>query len=460
MDATHAAKNMPTGMIRRGARYYLRRRVPLDLTGIYGKHEIVKALGTSDFTEAKKRLAVAWVALDEEFDQRRADVARPIEAGTPEPETEGLLAKYRRARGGKSRSILQTIVDGNKRVDAALGRSAQSPEIIANAVPKPLTWDALVDKWSAERKPITKTRKDHAAVAKLFQSLVGAPPNNVAKADVLSFKDKLVEKGVSIPNLKTKISRLKTLINYGHDNGLVRERAADGIRLAKSKVKGRAPFDDQALQQIFGGPVHKEGYRPTLGRGEAAFWLPLIALYTGARLEEIAGLRVDDLMELGFEADGADKTAWFFRFSPYPLENRRLKNDGSERTVPVHPELIRLGLLRYLKTVLVSNEPQLFPRLTQHASGKRAHKWGQWFGTYLRTDCKVADPRKVFHSFRHTLKDAGRECGVPEELQRAIMGHSATDVAGSYGLGFSRRRIVEGMNRIRIPGLPQITPAA
>lgn len=381
MDATHAAENMPTGMLRRGARYYLRRRVPLDLIVAYGKNEIVKALGTSDYPEAKKRLTVEWVALDKEFDEQRANLASPTDAETPGPQAEGLLAKYREGRA-KPRSIFQTIVDGNKRMDAALGRSPQSPDPVADVARKPLTWDKLVDKWAAERTPTPKTRKDHASVVKLFQSMVGTPPNAVSKADVLLFKDKLLEKRTSSANLKTKLSRLKTLINYGHDNGLVKERAADGIRIAKSKVKSRAPFDDQALQQVFGGPVHKQGYRPILGRGEAAFWLPLIALYTGARLEEIAGLRVDDLMELEFEADGADKTAWFFRFSPYPLDNRRLKNDGSERTVPIHPELIRLGLLRYRETVLVSDEPQLFPRLTKHASGKRAHKWGQWFGTY------------------------------------------------------------------------------
>lgn len=458
MDATHAAKNMPTGLIRRGARYYLRRRVPLDLLTVYGKNEMVKALGTADYAEAKKRLASEWVALDKEFDEQRAKLARPADA-EPEPQAEGLLAKYRQGRS-KPRTLLQTLVDANKRLNAEIEPSPRSSGPVSNTVRKPLTWDQLVDKWAAERTPTNKTRKDHASVAKLFQSMVGTPPHSLLKSDVLAFKDKLLEKGTSAANLKTKISRLKTLINYGHDNGIVKERAADGIRIAKSKMKGRAPFDDQALQQLFNGPVHQDGYRPTLGRGEASFWLPLIALYTGARLEEIAGLQVDDLIELSFEADGADKTAWFFNFKPDPTRNRRLKNDESERTVPIHPELIRLGLIRYRDVVASSKEPQLFPRLTQHASGLRAHKWGQWFGKYLRIDCKVTDRRKVFHSFRHTLKDAGRECGVPEELQRAIMGHSATDVAGSYGLGFTRRRIVEGMNRIRIPGLPQIKPAA
>ena len=46
---------------------------------------------------------------------------------------------------------------------------------------------------------------------------------------------------------------------------------------------------------IFNTPVSTEGERPEGGQGEAAFWLPLLALFTGARLGELAGLRVSDV---------------------------------------------------------------------------------------------------------------------------------------------------------------------
>ncbi|WP_374321921.1 DUF6538 domain-containing protein [Brevundimonas sp.] len=196
-------------MIRRGARYYLRRRVPLDLLAVYGKKEVVKALGTADYAEAKKRLASEWVALDKEFDEQRARLARPADSEA-EPQAESPLAKYRQGRS-KPRTILQTIVDANKRLNAGIEQSPRSSGPVTDTVRKLLTWDQLVDKWAAERTPTTKTRKDHASVAKLFQSMVGTPPSAVSKTDVLSFKDKLLEKGTSSANLKTKLSRLKTL---------------------------------------------------------------------------------------------------------------------------------------------------------------------------------------------------------------------------------------------------------
>ncbi|MEC8534162.1 MAG: DUF6538 domain-containing protein, partial [Pseudomonadota bacterium] len=59
--------DMPTGLIRRGAAYSLRRRIPLDLIDAYGgRKEIVLALGTNDFAEAKLRLAHKQVELNDE----------------------------------------------------------------------------------------------------------------------------------------------------------------------------------------------------------------------------------------------------------------------------------------------------------------------------------------------------------------------------------------------------------
>lgn len=58
-------------LVRRGAAYSARIRVPLDLVEIMGKRELVKALGTNDEAEAKRRL---WVVIDcwqREFDDLR-----------------------------------------------------------------------------------------------------------------------------------------------------------------------------------------------------------------------------------------------------------------------------------------------------------------------------------------------------------------------------------------------------
>lgn len=61
-----------SNLMRRGASYSARIRVPLDLVAVIGKGELVKALGTSDETEAKRRLYPQMQVWQREFDDLRA----------------------------------------------------------------------------------------------------------------------------------------------------------------------------------------------------------------------------------------------------------------------------------------------------------------------------------------------------------------------------------------------------
>jgi len=62
-----------------------------------------------------------------------------------------------------------------------------------------------------------------------------------------------------------------------------------------------------------------------------------MALFTGVRLEEFAQLMVRDVKS----ADGID----YLEVTDQG-DGQKLKNHDSRRPVPVHPELLRLGLLR------------------------------------------------------------------------------------------------------------------
>ncbi|MHA6908571.1 DUF6538 domain-containing protein [Ralstonia pseudosolanacearum] len=69
---------MPTNyLIKRGGRYSLRRKIPQDLRKHYGRVEIVRALGTSDPDEAKRRVREKAVQMDREFDAIRARLNPP-----------------------------------------------------------------------------------------------------------------------------------------------------------------------------------------------------------------------------------------------------------------------------------------------------------------------------------------------------------------------------------------------
>src|SRR5207302_10507631 len=79
-------------------------------------------------------------------------------------------------------------------------------------------------------------------------------------------------------------------------------------------------------------------------------WVPWIGAYTGARLSEICQLRREDVLQ----TDGI----WCVKFL---AEAGQLKNRNSERAVPLHPALVKSGLLEF---VAASKPGPLFCNLT------------------------------------------------------------------------------------------------
>ena len=68
------------------------------------------------------------------------------------------------------------------------------------------------------------------------------------------------------------------------------------------------------------------------------YWIPLIGIYTGMRLNEICQLYVDDVKYLN--------RIWYFRLTN-ERSDQSLKNKQSKRLVPIHPKLIELGFIDF-----------------------------------------------------------------------------------------------------------------
>lgn len=221
------------------------------------------------------------------------------------------------------------------------------------------------------------------------------------------------------------------------------------IRYKKDSRAGdsRVAFDAADLKALFASPVFARGLRPAGGGGEAAFWFPLIALLSGMRLEEMAGLRVCDL-----RTDDAT-SRWFFDVTPD--SGRTVKTSSSIRAVPVHPLLIRAGLLMYRQARLDGGAKQtdgLWPEVVSGGGRPASAAWSKWCGRYLRDTVGIGDTRKVFHSFRHTFKRMARDAGLDEPIHDALTGHSGRGSVGrSYGRGYSLKPLIEAMDRIEVP---------
>ena len=143
----------------------------------------------------------------------------------------------------------------------------------------------------------------------------------------------------------------------------------------------------------------------------AAFYVPMLAFYTGARREELCGLAPDDVIEIG------DRHILCIR----PNAIRSLKNDQSIRHIVLHPELIRLGFAAYVEAVRALGYKMVFPELAPIA-GKGS------CGDRLYDELESAFKTSGFstHHFRHAFNNDLKQKDVSQEIRADLMGHGGT----------------------------------
>jgi len=251
---------------------------------------------------------------------------------------------------------------------------------------------------------------------------------------------------------------LGAVLNWSRKNGLIPDEVhwsdpVSGMRLTEER-SNRQPWELEELKLLFGSPIYLQGERPVGGKGEAAYWLPLLAMFSGARLNELAPLNVDDV-----KLDPASQVR-FITIIENEEVGRSVKTDSSVRAMPIHPELIRIGFLDFVNHVRQSDFPsaRLFPQLTPGPKGGFGEAFSKWFGRYKR-DLGIDNAGSVFHSFRHGFKDALRAAGVNEDVNDALTGHSGGNpVARGYGWKDMVRRfgfptLYAAVEKVRYPSL-------
>lgn len=412
--------------------------------------------------EQSDNLADALFASDMEIERLEPimdAVAAGIEPDAPVSDLvrAGKLAvEHERENAGALVASLQARYGQSAR---ASGGQIQAVECSPDTGTGLLLEPGIVDQWKAEGSKRPKTVAMVKATAGKFHVGIGKiPVDQITKSHLIDFKNRLLLEGQSVANVNIRLSHISLLLGWAARNDIVPSNVAVGTSLPnpQSRKSRRKPFKLPELKAIFGSPVFAERQRPAGGKGEAAYWIPVIALYTGARVREIAQLRCGDVREVEYsDAEGGMHKAWCLSITEDTDEaglETAIKTDASERLVPLHPKLIELGLVEYIHK-LSDPKGRVFPLLPEDIYGNPAAKWGEWFSGYLRKACGVTDKRMTFHSFRHTFKDYARDARIEEGIQRQIMGHEGGDVADSYGSGYSLHVIVAAIATYRVPGL-------
>ena len=107
------------------------------------------------------------------------------------------------------------------------------------------------------------------------------------------------EKKIAASTVNKLLGGVQAVALWGFDNGLTPDDVPWADPFARMRLDEeepqREPWEVPELQLLFSSPVFSRGARPDGGRGEAAYWLPLLALFTGARQGELAPLIVGDV---------------------------------------------------------------------------------------------------------------------------------------------------------------------
>jgi integrase len=263
---------------------------------------------------------------------------------------------------------------------------------------------------------------------------------------------------VSAATVNKLLGATQAVAVWARNNGLIPDDIPWADPFSRMRLEeaepGREPWEAGELGVLFGSPIFTEGVRPKAGGGEAAFWLPLLGIFTGARLGELAPLTAADVVK-------NDATGILTISITEDIETgKRLKTRGSRRIIPVHPELSRLGFIDFAEKAKRERgrDARLFPLLSPGPRGGFGEAWSKWFGRYIR-GLGITDRDRVFHSFRHGFKDALRTAGISEDANDALTGHAGgNSIARGYGAKDMMRRfglsaLDDAVRKVTYPGL-------
>ncbi|UGS91512.1 phage integrase SAM-like domain-containing protein [Ralstonia wenshanensis] len=325
--------------------------------------------------------------------------------------------------------------------------------------PSPLegdNWEAMLECWKAERAPGDKTWDEANRLVNRFRTFSNdLSPLDITTELVEAFRDSLLQEGLSRQRVKTILSLLRPVVATAIEMkrcSLTTNPFADVKINVPKRAAGkeqRQPFELEHLQALFHSPVYTDGQRPKKGGGDAAFWLPLMGLFGGPRAEELGQLRLADVLR----RDGQ----LYVRITELG-EDQELKTLASERMVPVHEELLRIGFENYVETMRERGEQRLFPELKADRYGNYTKMFSTWCNEYIDTYV-VDDKRYAYHSFRHCFEEFAGWSGLTQYQIDGILGHSPQGMAKLYGKKSGSRRtfnpkvLAEGMAKYHVEGL-------
>jgi integrase len=321
---------------------------------------------------------------------------------------------------------------------------------------------------------------DRAMILKFAEQLAKLPPDTYLykrrfKTDSLHELIAIAEKnGLPLKpetTVKGHIGRLSEVLGYGEANKMLTFNPAADFKRGGRREMLRAQderdvFSPEELNLIFSQDWFKKGAGNFTEKRNWTFWkplyywLPLLGLLTGGRLNELSQLYLDDIKQ-----SDTDEKVWYIDFnmvSSSSVADKSLKTANAIRIVPIHDVLIRLGLLKYVAALRKAGYDRVFPELTLDELKGYSKAAGTWFNErFLGQKLKMRrDGKKTFHSLRHCFLTAAERLDLTERVIAQIAGHERgrTQSMSRYAKDRSAVDLQKRINEISFPCLSGVAP--
>lgn len=258
---------------------------------------------------------------------------------------------------------------------------------------------------------------------KLYEEFTNNPPiKELTRIMGDGFRSWLQDpiQGTTSKTAKDRMTWVKSLLKYAHvELELIKKNPWDGLNIHTKTTYRRRPWSAAELQIIFNQKLFTSYELPKDKKAgaDAAYWIPLLGLYTGARLGELAQLTTTDIQT---EAD----------IQVLSITNegeiQQVKTAAGIRKIPIHKELLRLGFIDYVEHIKSLQHLSLWPHLPKRKN-KPGGYFSNWFGTWKST---LGLTTVDFHSFRHTARSQLAYRDISEPIIDALLGH---EIQGSTG---------------------------
>lgn len=438
------SNKLPKYLMVRGSTFYFKRRIPAGLEHAFpeaSSGQVWKSLETDLLSKATVMLEAELAQFNLRVANARKDLA--------DRRVSSLAGAAART---KTLAALEVTGSPGVRVTAVTSSTEQPSARAAQAKAQGYTLFHLLASWKqTQTRP--RTVNAYTTAVNEFQQLHGRLlAQDITREHARRYRDHLVERSLSRGTVANRIGFLGTLFRFGQNELIeqVRGNPFERVSVVTNKrvrvAKDRRAFTVEELNTLFQGRVYTQGHRPKGQAAQAAYWAPLLGPFTGARLEEIAQLRVADIESVN--------GSWCIRICDLG-EGQHVKTLSSYRRVPVHEELVRCGFIDFVQQQKDAGHERLFPELSNaNANETWSNALGKWFARFL-DELKLTDPALDYHSFRYTFKQQCSLSGISTEVRDALSGHwVGRSDAGRVYLRAEERQypyplLVDAMKRLR-----------